>query len=472
MAIRASHHGELAITIDRDRRIVQITPEAAAWCGGTVAEFIGTDARDRCPAPPPFDAAVEAALTKGAASTLEYESLIVPGRWVEVDVEPSKGGASVHIRDVTSRVLAGRSLEALDGKGLGGGPAEIVLLDRRGVITATNAAWRAGIAALGVSQADAGVGARYAQVAKAVALRTDEVAFQGRLEALFSGRLSTFEATFSQRTREGSVRRQVQIAPMRIGRETYFVAVHEDLTERARVLAQLHETSDQLLHAQEKERQRIAIELHDSTSQHMAGLMLSLGSLRRRVNDPAAQALIDEMGQLVQQAAQETRVLAYLLNASAQDREGLEASARRFVEGFGRRTGLRTAFEARGPVDAVDAATQHAVFRVIQEALTNVYRHARAAQADVSLASGAGQLVLQVADDGQGVAPTSSETVEAPLGVGIPGMRARIEQLGGRLDITDGGPGTIVSATVPLERVGHSYARRKRPLAPHRRRVH
>jgi signal transduction histidine kinase len=418
-----------------------------------VAEFIGVDARDRCPAPPQFHKAVKAALTKGIPSTLEYESLIVPGRWVEADIEPMADGARIRVQDISSRATFERSprwSEDIWQPSLGSAPAEVVLLDGRGVIVSTNAAWRTRIAEHGLNQADAGVGALYADVIKMVAPNADETAFERRLSDFFVGRDSLFETTFSQETPEGSTRRQVRMTPLSLGRETYFVVMHEDLTERARVLAALLETSDQLLHAQEQERQRIAIELHDSTSQHLAGLTLSLGSLRRRVKDPAAQALIEEMDKLAQEAVQETRVLAYLLNASDRQTEGLEAAARRFVEGFGRRTGLIATFEAQGPMDAVDAAARHAVFRVIQEALSNVYRHARAEQVLVSLASGSGRLVLRVADDGKGIGTAALEAAQAPLGVGIPGMRARIEQLGGRLEVKQGRPGTIVSATIPL----------------------
>jgi hypothetical protein len=93
--------------VDRNCRITQMTPEAAAWCGGTAAEFIGLDARERCPAPVSFVEAVEMALTKGMVSWLEYESMIVPGRWVEADIEPlTRGGARIRIRDITSRVLS------------------------------------------------------------------------------------------------------------------------------------------------------------------------------------------------------------------------------------------------------------------------------------------------------------------------------------------------------------------------------
>jgi signal transduction histidine kinase len=443
----------LAFTVDQNYRSTDITPEGAAWCGGTVADFIGIDARDRCPTPPQLHQAIEAALTQGLESTLEYESLMVPGRWVEVGVAPVAGGARVRFQDISSRAAGKGSLDWSEDSwqpSLDSAPAGIVLLDRRGVIVATNAAWRARIAQIGLDQADSGVGARYAEVVKAAAPNTEETGFERRLMDFLVSGDPLFETTFSRRTPAGTTRRQVRITPVSLGGETYFVVMHEDLTERARVLTALLETSDQLLHAQEQERQRIAIELHDSTSQHLAGLTLSLGSLRRRVTDPAALALIEEMDKLAREAVQETRVLSYLLNASDRQTEGLEASARRFVEGFGRRTGLMATFEGQGRVHAISAAAKHAVFRVIQEALSNVYRHACADQVLVSLASGSGEFVLRVVDDGKGIGPAELEAAQAPLGVGIPGMRARIEQLGGRLEIKRGAPGTIVSASIPL----------------------
>jgi signal transduction histidine kinase len=282
----------------------------------------------------------------------------------------------------------------------------------------------------------------------------DKAVFQGRLNELLLGRLARFEATYSLNTPHGRELKQVQIAPLQDGDTTRFAAIHEDLTERARILATLDETSDQLLHAQEQERRRIAVELHDSTSQHLAGLVLGLHNLRRRVSkNRGAQGLIDEMAELAQQAVRETRVLSYLMNADGVS-EGLEVSAQRFVDGFARRTGLVATFESDGPVNAVSAAAQHAVFRVIQEALSNVYRHARASKVAIKLVNQASVLMARISDNGKGFERTVGGGEAALLGVGIPGMRARIEQLGGVLQISSNRGGTIVTATVPVGQPG------------------
>jgi len=311
------------------------------------------------------------------------------------------------------------------------------------------------------------VGARYADVAKTIAPRTDPTQLQNRLNELFTGKVARFEATYSQATRDGEKRRQVQIAPLQLGPATYFVAIHEDLTERAKVLAALHETSDRLLHAQEQERQRIAIELHDSMSQHLAGLTLGLMNLRRRIGDAGARALIDEMSEVTQRAVHETRVLSYLMNASGEELEGLEVAVRQFVGGFARRAGLEATIEIQGPVNAVPATMRHAVFRVVQEAASNVHRHAQANRISVSLVRRADVLTVRISDDGKGFQFAANP--EVPMGVGITGMRTRIAQLGGNLEIDGRAGGTVVAATIPIP---HAPARvrirrpdrRKRPL--------
>jgi two-component system, NarL family, sensor kinase len=435
------------LALDRDWRIISITESAAAWAGSTVDDLIGRQCQDLNPAATRLlNGPIEAAFARGVTSTLEHASTHVPGRWVRIEVAPSKGGARVRFEDITAPDSAD------DVVGPAEGPAEIVLLDQQGVIVSANAAWRAGIVALGLELSNFGVGSRYVDAAKTIVPKTDKAAFGARLDALLSGEVSQLEATFSQDGADGKKRRQVHIAPQRIGETNYFLAIHEDLTERAKVLAELNYTSDQLLHAQEQERQRIAIELHDSMSQHLVGLLMGLAALSKRLDDDAAgRALTDEMLKLTMQAAQETRVLSYLMNASGKERENLDSSVQRFVEGFGRRAGLSVTFEAQGRVNRIGAATQHAIFRVVQEAMSNVYRHAHATKVSVKLVGREGLLTASIVDDGRDVERGAENGENAPpLGVGIPGMRARVEQLGGHLEVAFGAEGTTVVASVPL----------------------
>ena len=445
-------------TLDRDWRFTGVSEGAAAWGGSFASDLIGRDSRKAWAAPPEqVVRAMEAAFAGTGGATLELQSFAVPGRWSRVEIEPHPDGARVRFEDITSEVAQGESpatAEDGDALALGAGAAEIVLLDRQGVIVSANRAWHAAVAALELHLPRSGIGAHYAGIGrllgKASVPEMDEVAFQRQWDDLVAGRSSQIAATYRLSTPHGQELRHVQITPLPLGNATYFAAIHEDLTERARVLAALSDTSDQLLQAQEHERQRIAIELHDSMSQHLAAMVLGLGRLDRRVRDDRdAREIVDELSKLTQQAIKETRVLSYLMNALADDRRGLEASVRQFVEGFGRRAGLATAFEAQGAVDRVNAAVQHALFRTIQEALSNVYRHARANSVSVELISRGGVLTARVSDNGRGIALSTLNQSDPPMGVGIPGMRARIHQLGGTLEIAGDASGTIVTATVP-----------------------
>ena len=126
--------------------------------------------------------------------------------------------------------------------------------------------------------------------------------------------------------------------------------------------------------------------------------------------------------------------------------------------GFGARAGLQTMFRVEGDIGGLDTVLQRAVFRVMQEALSNVHRHAEARGAEADLAVRGGHLVLRIADDGRGIGPLDLGSEGAQLGVGIPGMRARVAQLDGSLSIVGDEAGTVVEA-IPL------LPRRPNPIA-------
>jgi two-component system NarL family sensor kinase len=443
------------LTIDRDWRILSISPSAARWGGSTPGELIGSDSRQRWPLPPALVEAIVESFASGAPSTVEFASVMIPGRWVEFRIAPSEGGADIAFEDITQRIAARRRLtapNAADPFNVGGGTTEIALLDDRGVVVSVNAAWRAAAAAFSPRFAGAGVGERYVDICTRVVPYVDAAALASDLDALIAGRTSLFEATYGLPTSTHEQLRQVQITRLVIGPKPYFVAVHEDLTAQQEVASALRATSERLLHAREDERRRIALELHDSTSQNLAALAMNLVRLSRLTETiPQAAALVKETSLLVQDTVRETRVLSFLMAASGVEQHGLKESARRFVEGFGRRTGLEATFAAEGPVDKAGDATRHAIFRVIQEALTNAYRHSGATRVSVEIASRAGEITARVRDNGRGMPPSVGDS-EAPLGVGIPGMRARMDQLGGDLDITSDPQGTTVTSRAPAGR--------------------
>src|SRR6185295_3000590 len=162
--------------------------------------------------------------------------------------------------------------------------------------------------------------------------------------------------------------------------------------------------------------------------------------------------IVDEIDGSLVQAIRELSAFTYLLHPPDLETEGLSATLGRYVEGFGRRTGLEITLRSCRSVDQLSLPLQQTLLRIVQEALTNVYRHASATCVSVTFRCVGKRLRLVISDDGQGTEETSGRQngKQFRLGVGIPGMIARMQQFGGNLGIHSGPKGTAVHATVPI----------------------
>ena len=221
------------------------------------------------------------------------------------------------------------------------------------------------------------------------------------------------------------------------------------------------ELSGQLLALQEEERQRIARELHDSTAQHLVAASLGLSGLEAEVRPPGLKAL-GEIEGLLTEALRELRIFTYLLHPPNLAKDGLQATLRDFAEGFAGRTGLVARIRVPEEVDELPSELQRAILRVVQEALTNVHRHACASHVAVNARIMSGRLVVRIRDNGRGMTGPVRSDGSTRLGVGMTGMRARLEQFGGDLRIRTGRSGTCVVAMVPVPTAGRALSRARR----------
>lgn len=247
------------------------------------------------------------------------------------------------------------------------------------------------------------------------------------------------------------------------GIATFFAArkMEKPLTALEKIVKssneQINELSTQLLALQEEERQRIARELHDSTAQHLVAVSIGLSHLGRRPGRGETESqLIEQIDGMVDKALKELRIFTYLLHPPDLERDGLQATLRDFTDGFARRTGLAAHIRIPEEVDALPGEIQWTILRVVQEALANVHRHAKASGIVVNIRIGANRLVMQIRDDGQGMRIAETRDAKIRFGVGVPGMRARLKQFGGELRLRSGKNGTTVVATVPLSRIGRA----------------
>ena len=207
-------------------------------------------------------------------------------------------------------------------------------------------------------------------------------------------------------------------------------------------------TLDELLRIHEYERQRLGQELHDSTGQLVISLMLGLARLKRIEEDGGQGVLIDEMQEVVRQIDKEIRSLAFLHYQAELGDRSVGASIENLALGFGRRTGMHISFKCLGDPPPVDDSIATALLRFAQEALVNVHRHSHATAAKIELKLRPTRIELKISDDGIGI-PRLAEASRTS-GIGLKGMRYRIEAHGGRFEIRNLNPGTMVSAVVPL----------------------
>jgi signal transduction histidine kinase len=208
------------------------------------------------------------------------------------------------------------------------------------------------------------------------------------------------------------------------------------------------ELMEERLRAHEYERLRMGRDLHDSAGQLVISLELSLARLREIEGRCSHEALIEEIQETVRKIDNEIRTLAFL-DYPAQLRErGLFDAVRTLARGMERRTGIRTTVETIGSVGDMPEDVATALLRVAQEALANIHRHAHASIARIVLRRFAGAIQISVRDNGVGMASAPDQT--GVQGIGMQGMRHRIEALRGAFKVTRLKHGTRISALVPL----------------------
>lgn len=205
---------------------------------------------------------------------------------------------------------------------------------------------------------------------------------------------------------------------------------------------------DDVIKIHEYERQRIGQELHDSAGQLLVALKLSVARLRDIEGSGVQADLIREIEETVREMDREIRSLAFLHYPAELGTRSLCSSIESLAVGFGQRTGIRTSFACIGAPPHPDESTSTAVLRVAQEALVNVHRHSHAASAEVTLRNSRGRIELTICDDGIGM-PSDAVDVSS-RGIGISGMRHRVESLDGTLTVESAKRGTKVCATLPV----------------------
>ena len=212
---------------------------------------------------------------------------------------------------------------------------------------------------------------------------------------------------------------------------------------------------------QEQIQQRLASDLHDSTCQHLVAASLNLMRIRRAVgNNAKADRICDDIDASIEQALGELRAFSYLLYPQDLLADGLKATIERFVIGFSARTSLKVDLEISPEIDQLPRDAQRSLLSIIQEAFLNVFRHAKATRVTILAKANATHFLLRISDNGRGM-PAALDRIS--LGIGIPSMRARLQQIGGVLQYDHSSAtecrGTTLCATFPRSCRGRHQSR-------------
>ncbi|MFQ5841692.1 MAG: PAS domain S-box protein, partial [Thermodesulfobacteriota bacterium] len=236
--------------------------------------------------------------------------------------------------------------------------------------------------------------------------------------------------------------------------QPFVLAIIRDVTEREAYEIQRRLLSDRIITAQERERTLIARELHDELGQALTGIKLDMAWIKKHMKGPD-EAVSDRfvaLGKLIDSSIESVREMASALRPSVLDRLGLDAAIEWYAGEFKRRTGIECMVESGAPDFTINKKTAINAYRIFQEALTNVARHARASRVDVGITRDGGYLALCVSDNGRG---NPLKKLLGPGCLGIAGMRERAELVKGRLDIqSQRGKGTRVTAYLPASPKG------------------
>jgi PAS domain S-box-containing protein len=229
-----------------------------------------------------------------------------------------------------------------------------------------------------------------------------------------------------------------------------------DITERVRAEEELQRLSGQLLRLQDEERRKMARDLHDSTGQDLVALATTLSQLHASIPSSSRKLrkLASQCQALADQCVREVRTLSYLLHPPMLDEAGLDDAIRHYASGFTQRTGIEVELEISPHLGRMKPVAEMALFRVVQESLTNIQRHSGSPQSKIWIERAPGKITLEISDKGSGIPGNlrrQNGKLSLGLVVGIPSMHERVKLIGGQLDIESNSSGTTVRVTIPAD---------------------
>lgn len=240
------------------------------------------------------------------------------------------------------------------------------------------------------------------------------------------------------------------------GKALGWLEINTDITARKRAEDAARSLSGRILTLQDDERRRIARGLHDSLGQYLTALKMNLDLMSARGNDEQA-ALAAECSEMAERCLAETRTVSHLLHPPLLDEAGFGSAARWYVDGFAQRSGIKVSLSLPPSALRLRQEAEIALFRALQEGLTNVHRHSESSEVDIRFSLLKHDVRLEIEDNGSGIPQKALKRLmegAGETGVGIAGMRERLRELGGSLELESDSHGTLLSISIPIAPAG------------------
>lgn len=227
--------------------------------------------------------------------------------------------------------------------------------------------------------------------------------------------------------------------------------VEERTVQLAQKTAEIHQLMGRILTLQDDERRRLAHELHDSTGQMLAAMKLALDEMTEEAKGRKIATLVADTIAINVDMSRQLRTMSYVLHPPLLDEVGLPSALHLYTEGFAERSGVKVDLQMSPDFGRLPPDMEIALFRVVQECLTNIHRHSGSATADIRLSRASSSVQIEIVDTGKGVVPGRLHAGKIVPGVGLMGIQERMRQFGGSLEITPSESGTTATAIIPLE---------------------
>ncbi len=324
-------------------------------------------------------------------------------------------------------------------------PEQIAVLDADWNILLINRPWHRVAQQQGMAL---GPGKNYRDYFESFAAVGDDdgAALVAGLDDVSSGRRTVFHHTYAADGPNLGRDFRISVSTFECCGKRFATVTRHEVTE---LMAMRHRQRELLHRYRYEERRRIGRELHDSTAQTLVALQLNLLLLKGLKSDPKSLAVFAEIDEAIRQMHHEIRAISHLFNPRELTKEGLGMAIEAMARGFSLRTGLRIHVDQDGSPNSRSESAELAFYRVSQEALANIHRHAHASEARIRLVSKPRTMHLVISDDGVGIPPNFEALIDR--GTGVRGMRQRVLELGGRFSMVRRERGTVMAASVPLQ---------------------